>query len=108
MEEQKRKQLEDQGWKIGDATDFLDLTSEEGAYIELRLRLSEEVRRMRLFRQLTQAQLARMITSSQSRIAKVEAADPSVSLDLLIRSLLAMGATHHDLAMTIEGKRPVA
>ncbi len=89
MEEQKRKQLEDQGWKIGDATDFLDLTSEEGAYIELRLRLSEEVRRMRLFRQLTQAQLARMITSSQSRIAKVEAADPSVSLDLLIRSLLS-------------------
>jgi len=89
MEEQKRKLLEDQGWKIGDATDLLGLTSEEDAYIELRLRLSEEVRRMRLFRQLTQAQLARMITSSQSRIAKVEAADPSVSLDLLIRSLLS-------------------
>jgi hypothetical protein len=31
----------------------------------------------------------------------MEAADPTVSIDLLIRSLLAMGTTHKELAAVI-------
>jgi hypothetical protein len=39
--------------------------------------------------------------SSQSRIAKMEAADSSVWLDLLIRSLLTLGATTKDIARAL-------
>ncbi len=53
---------------------------------------------------LTQIQLASLLGSSQSRVAKVEAADTSVSLDLLIRSLLAMGASNRELARYIAGE----
>jgi len=46
---------------------------------------------------------AKLIKSSQSRLAKMEGGDPSVSLDLLIRSLLALGASNRDLARAISG-----
>ena len=104
MNKEKRERLEAQGWRVGSTAEFLDLSPEEMAYIELRLRLSEAVRELRGKRQLTQAQLAKKLQSSQSRIAKLEAADESVSLDLLIRSFLALGATSRDLARVISGK----
>src|SRR5581483_4278956 len=44
---------------------------------------------------LSQAVVAKRLGSSQSRVAKMEAGDPSVSLDLLLRALLALGATRH-------------
>jgi predicted transcriptional regulator len=52
---------------------------------------------------LTQADLARTMKSSQSRVAKMEAGDASVSLDLLVRSLLAVGTTNKELAKVIAG-----
>jgi hypothetical protein len=48
-----------------------------------------------------QVEVARMIHSSQSRVAKMEAGDPTASLDLLVKSLLAMGASRRDLAQAI-------
>ena len=69
MNKEKRERLEAQGWKVGSTDEFLNLSSEETAYIELRLRLSEAVRELRGKRQLTQAQLAKRLQSSQSRIA---------------------------------------
>lgn len=103
MDQKKKDRLEAAGWKVGTADEFLDLTAEESAYIELRLRLRDAVRQLRKKKRLTQVQLAKLIGSSQSRIAKVEAADNSVSLDLLIRSLIAMGASNRDLAQYIAG-----
>lgn len=103
MIESKRKRLETKGWKIGSAREFLDLTSQEEAYIELRLKLADALKRQRIRRNLTQEDLARAVSSSQSRIAKMEAGDASVSLDLLVRSLLAMGASNGDLAKIIAG-----
>lgn len=50
---------------------------------------------------MTQTQLAKRLESSQSRVAKMEAGDRSVSLDLLVRSLLAVGMTRRDLAKVI-------
>jgi transcriptional regulator with XRE-family HTH domain len=81
--------------------DFLGLSDEEAAYVELRLRLADSLRSRRTRRNLTQAAFAKLIQSSQSRVAKMEGGDPSVSLDLLIRSLLALGASSRDLARTI-------
>ena len=103
MIESKRKRLETKGWKIGSARDFLDLSDQEEAYIELRLKLADALKRQRISRNLTQEDLARSPSSSQSRIAKMEAGDASVSLDLLVRSLLAMGASNSDLAKIIAG-----
>lgn len=101
MDEKKRKRLEAAGWKTGSAYDFLEMTDEEAAYVELKLALSTAVRKLRQKRHLTRAQLAQLMRSSQSRVAKVEAGDASVSLDLLIRSLLTLGASNHDLADVI-------
>lgn len=103
MIEGKRKRLEAKGWKIGSAREFLDLNDQEHAYIELRLKLADALKRQRISRHLTQEDLARAVSSSQSRVAKMEAGDASVSLDLLVRSLLAMGASNNDLAKIISG-----
>lgn len=104
MDKEKKARLEAHGWKVGSAEEFLGMTPEEAAYVELRLKLSDAVRDLRKKRRLTQVQLAELLNSSQSRIAKVEAADESVSLDLLIRSLLALGATDKDLANVIASR----
>jgi len=101
MKADKRRRLEAKGWRLGSAQEFLLLTPEEAALVDLRLKLADGVRELRKQRRLTQAELARLLGSSQSRVAKVEMADESVSLDLLIRSFLAMGATASDLAKVI-------
>jgi DNA-binding XRE family transcriptional regulator len=93
-----RRRLESAGWKVGRAKEFLGLTDEEAAMIELKLQLARALRARRVRQNLTQQQLSRKLGSSQSRVAKMEAGDPSVSLDLLMRSLLRLGATRRDLA----------
>lgn len=94
----KKKLLEAAGWRVGSTDDFLNLTDEEAAYIDLKITLSKKVRQCRKRENLTQTQLAKCLKSSQSRVAKIEAGDPSVSVDLLIRSLFALGVTKSELA----------
>lgn len=101
MHKAKRERLEKKGWKIGSTEEFLGLSPEEAAYIDLKLRLGQTLLRHRKKGNLTQVELARRINSSQSRVAKMEGGDPSVSLDLLIRSLLVLGASKEDLAEVI-------
>ena len=101
MRKAKKERLETRGWKVGTVQEFLGLSEEEAAYIELRLRLAATLRKRRQQKRLSQADLASRLKSSQSRVAKMEAGDPSVSLDLLIRSLLALGASSRDLARAI-------
>ena len=105
MDTTKRKKLEAAGWTVGSADDFLELTPEESAFVELRLSLSSGLRERRTRQGLTQAKLARRIGSSQSRIAKAEANDPGVTVDLLVRALLATGATPKDVAHLIGTRR---
>jgi DNA-binding XRE family transcriptional regulator len=97
MRVQKRQRLEKAGWRLGSTKEFLGLADEEEAVIELKLALAKAVKDERAKRKLTQDQLGRLLGSSQSRIAKMEAGDPSVSIDLLVRSLLRMGASRRDL-----------
>jgi predicted transcriptional regulator len=101
MRRDKKKRLEAKGWRVGTVQEFLGLTDEEAAYVELRLRLADSLRRRRQKRKLSQTDLAKLLRSSQSRVAKMETGDPSVSIDLLIRSLLTLGASNRDLARTI-------
>jgi len=98
MNTSKRKRLEAKGWKFGDAADFLNLSPEEAAYVEVKLALSKRLQETRREKNLSQEQLAQLLKSSQSRVAKMEAGDPTVSLDLLVRSLLALGASRRALS----------
>lgn len=106
MRNDKRKRLEAKGWKIGSTKEFLGLSSDEDAYIELKLRLAGGLRQRRRHRHLTQVEMAKVVNSSQSRVAKMEAGDPSVSLDLLIRSLLVLGVSYQDLVQIIKNPKP--
>jgi DNA-binding XRE family transcriptional regulator len=101
MEKHKKQQLIARGWHVGTADEFLGLTAEEAAYVELKLVLSDSLKQRRQQRKLTQGELGKLLQSSQSRVAKMEAGDPAVSLDLLVRSLLALGASREDLARMI-------
>jgi predicted XRE-type DNA-binding protein len=101
MKPSKKANLEAAGWKVGNATDFLGLSADEAAYIELKLALSEELRKKRLKKKLTQIELAQLVASSQSRVAKMEAGDATVTVDLLVKSLLALGTTRKQLAHAI-------
>jgi len=105
MQATKRKRLEARGWSVDGAREFLRLTDDEAAFVELKLALAEGLKQGRMKRGLTQAQLAEQLASSQSRVAKMEAGDRSVSLDLLVRSLLAIGTTRRDLARLIHRDR---
>ena len=98
MNTKKKKLLAAAGWRVGSTDDFLSLTDEEAAYIDLKITLSKKVRQCRKRENLTQTQLAKCLKSSQSRVAKIEAGDPSVSVDLLIRSLFALGVSKSELA----------
>lgn len=102
MDKEKRKKLEAKGWKVTSVAEFLELSPDEASLIELRLALSNAVRNHRMAAKLTQQEAARLLHSSQSRIAKMEAGDASVSLDLLIRSLLGLGVKATDLPKLLE------
>jgi ribosome-binding protein aMBF1 (putative translation factor) len=108
MKKNKRARLEAHGWRVGNAADFLELSAEESALVETKLALSESVRERRSKQSLSQAELARRLKSSQSRVAKIEGADPTVSTDLLLRALFALGATPNDVASAIRKARPKA
>ncbi len=101
MRVSKRKKLEAAGWKLGSPKELLGLSAEEQTYIELRLKLAGGLKARRQARGVTQVQLAQSIKSSQSRVAKMESGDPTVSLDLLVKSLLALGASNRELAEII-------
>ena len=105
MRANKRAKLEAKGWKVGSADEFLELTPEESAYIEMKMALSLSLKKQRLKKKMSQIELAKAVKSSQSRIAKMEAGDPSVSIDLLMKSLLALGASPKQLAKTIATPR---
>ena len=101
MKSTKKAKLKAAGWKVGSTASFLELTPEEAAIIELKLTLAEKIKECRVHEHLTQTQVAGIIKSSQSRVAKMENGDPSVSLELLLRCLFALGASPKELAKII-------
>jgi predicted transcriptional regulator len=101
MKATKRKKLESKGWKVGSVEEFLELSSEEVAYIEMKHALSNSLKERRAKENLSQVEVAKIFKTSQSRVAKMEAGDPSVSIDLLVKSLLALGASPKELAKAI-------
>ena len=105
MDKRKQRRLVAAGWRVGTAAEFLGLTAEEAALVEMKVRLSRALRARRTALHLSQVALAKRLRSSQSRIAKMEAADRSVSIDLLLRGLLVLGATPRDVANALQHPR---
>ena len=102
MDERRMAELEAKGFKVGAVQEFLDLTDEEMEILELRVAL---VKALRTLRQetldLSQETFAELIGSSQSRVAKMEAGDPSVSLDLLLKTLVRGGVTREEIGQAL-------
>jgi ribosome-binding protein aMBF1 (putative translation factor) len=101
MDKTKKARLTKKGWTFGSAETFLGLTPEESSYIEIKLSLARELKKARLKKGLSQTALASKLGSSQSRVAKMEAADAQVSLDLIVRSLLATGKRPREIARAV-------
>ena len=104
MRSDKRRKLERAGWAIGDAGEFLRLSDDERRFIETKLALAAGLRQWRERLGLTQTAVAKRFGSSQSRVAKMEAADKTVSTDLLLRSLFRLGAGRRDVARLLNHK----
>lgn len=104
MKTAKLERLRAAGWKAGNAEDFLQLSDEEAQLVALKLSLVSAVKKSRIKRKLSQIDLAQRMKSSQSRIAKIEAGDPSVSLDLIVRALIASGAKARDIQAAFASK----
>jgi ribosome-binding protein aMBF1 (putative translation factor) len=105
MKTEKVKRLEKAGWKLGEAKDFLGLDASEAEFVEIKLGLARRLRELRAQHSWTQADLAARLGSSQSRVAKMEAADSTVSVDLLVRSLLTAGADRKDVGRAVGSRR---
>lgn len=103
----KLKKLRAAGWKVGSAKDFLNLSDDETKLVELKLSLINAVKEARQKRGLSQIELAARMGSSQSRIAKIEAGDRTVSLDLIVRAFFATGATSQELQRAFSSKEKV-
>jgi len=101
MNNEKKKRLEAAGWKETTVREFLNLSAADSEYIEAKLALARQLRKLREQRGLTQTKASALLKTSQSRLARMEAGDPSVSLDLLVRGLFALGATWKDLAKAV-------
>ena len=104
MNRDKQRRLERAGWRVGDAGDFLGLSPDERRFVEVKLALADGLRRRREQLGLTQTEVAERFGSSQSRVAKMEAADRSVSTDLLLKSLFRLGASPRDVARLLTSK----
>jgi DNA-binding XRE family transcriptional regulator len=108
VDARKRKKLEAAGWRVGSAKEFLGLTTEEAVLIDLKLTLGNLVRSARQRAKLSQKALAIRLGSSQSRVAKLEAGDASVSLDLIVKAAVAAGVGKSDLARAISRRNRLA
>ena len=105
MNQAKRKKLQKAGFRVGSVQEFLGLSNEETALVDLKVHLIEILRSVRKSNRLTQQGLASLIASSQSRVAKMEAGAPDISLDLICKALFSLGISRRDLGKMIASKR---
>jgi hypothetical protein len=91
MDASKRKTLENAGWKVGDAAEFLDMSADERQLLDARVSIAKAIRQQRESQKLSKKYLGAKLKTSQPRVAKIERAAPDVSLDQLFRAYTAAG-----------------
>jgi DNA-binding transcriptional regulator YiaG len=88
-------------WVEGSVQDFRQLSDADMEYIEMRLAASRYLKSIRQAQNMTQKMVAMKLHTSQSRLAKMEAGDSSVSLDLLFKSLFSLGVSRKKLVRAL-------
>ena len=101
MDKTKKKAIENKGWKVGDIDQFLGLDSAEMAIVEMKMALAKTLIEKRKKSKITQINMAKLIGSSQSRVAKIEKGDSTVSIELMLKSLFSLGATKKEIAKVL-------
>ena len=101
MNTNKLKRLEAAGWKQTNIKEVLSLTDADVEYIETKLALTKNLRTLRHKKGVTQTELARQMHTSQARVARIEAGDPTVTIDQMLRAYFSLGATRRELAKAV-------
>lgn len=99
MDADKRKRLEAAGIRVGSGQDFLALTDAEAILIEIKVALARAIRARREQARMTQANLAELIGATQPGVARIE--QGNATLDLLTRTLVALGASREELGQLV-------
>ena len=102
LSERRRAVLERKGASEVDVQKWLGLSDAEMKVVELRVRLSREVRHRRMAAKMTQEELATRIGVSQPRIPEIEKGASS-SLESMVLAYLATGADMADLGRVVQG-----
>ena len=97
----KRERIKSMGGRVTSAGEWLDLSPEEIAVIDMKIRLGEQIKARRRKKRLSQESLAKLLKTSQGRVSKLEKGQ--ATLDQLARSLLALGGSSKDVGQTISG-----
>ena len=100
MDAQKLKKLEEKGWKSTSVEKLFGLSEEEVRLIDVKIGLGRALKNYRKKIGLTQSEVARMVRSSQSRVAKMEAGDSKVTIDLILKSLYTLDAPDEIISNT--------
>lgn len=101
MNAAKKKKLQKAGWAVGSTSEFLELSEAEETIVAMKLALASKLKDLRKEKRLTQEDVAKRIGSSQSRVAKMEVADKSVSMELFVRSLISLGTPRAQIGNVI-------
>jgi predicted XRE-type DNA-binding protein len=102
MDAKKKKRLEAGGWRVGTVEEFLALSEAEMALIDMHIRLCDEIKRRLQAARMSQAELARHLETSASRLSNM-LAGKQVSTDALVRALFVLGATSREIGKVIGG-----
>lgn len=105
MKKTKREGLERAGYTITDMQKFLNLSDEEMAVIDLKISLVKKLKDVRKAAGVTQKQLAKLMKSSQSRVAMLESGSSDASLELICKALFVLGVSSKELGKTISSTK---
>lgn len=101
LNEKKKARIETMGGRVTTVEEWLELTPEEVAVIDIKIRLGEELKACRRKKRLSQERVATILGTSQGRVSKLEKGQ--ATLDQLTRSLLALGRSTKDVARVVAG-----
>lgn len=101
MKQTKQDKLRKVGYRVIGTQEFLGLSDMEMELIDLKIALIEKLKQTRAARNLTQQQVAALVGTSQSRIAALERGRGDATLDLICRTLFALGMTRKQIGQTI-------
>ncbi len=80
-------------WVETDVQELLDLSAQDLVIVEFRAALALALQQARKRQKLTQETAAKTIGTSQAQVARMEAGQSSITIDRLIKALIALGVS---------------